>query len=45
MSSFYFTALVLFLQSLFDAFMKLIEKLGFKFGGDDNATNTDAAEG
>ena len=44
MSSFDFTALVLFLQSLFDAFMKLVEKLGFKFG-DDKATDTDAAEG
>jgi hypothetical protein len=43
MSSFDFTALVLFLQSLFDAFMKLVEKLGFKFG--DKATDTDAAEG
>ncbi len=42
MSSFDFTALVLFLQSLFDAFMKLAEKLGFKFGGDDKTTGTDA---
>ena len=42
MSSFDFTALVLFLQALFDAFVKLAEKLGFKFGGDDAATDTDA---
>jgi len=45
MSSFDFTALVLFLQALFDAFVKLAEKLGFKFGDDDAATATDAAEG
>ena len=42
MSSFDFTALILFLQALFDAFVKLVEKLGFKFGGD-TATDTDAA--
>lgn len=41
MSSFDFTALILFLQSLFDAFMKLVEKLGFKFGGDEE-TPSDA---
>ena len=41
MSSFDFTALILFLQAIFDAFVKLAEKLGFKFGGDD-ATATDA---
>ena len=41
MSSFDFTALILFLQALFDAFVKLAEKLGFKFGGDE-ATPTDA---
>lgn len=47
MSSFDFTALIIFLQGLFEAFVKLIEKLGFKFGGDDAAdtTNTDAATG
>ena len=43
MSSFDFTALIIFLQALFDAFVKLAEKLGFKFGGDDTATDTDAA--
>ncbi len=42
MSSFDFTSLILFLQSLFDAFVKLIEKLGFKFG-EDKASDTDAA--
>ena len=42
MSSFDFTALILFLQALFDAFVKLAEKLGFKFGGE--ATPTDATE-
>ena len=43
MSSFDFTALVLFLQSQFDAFVKLAEKLGFKIGGDDAAAADDAA--
>lgn len=45
MSSFDFTALILFLQSLFDAFVKLAEKLGFKFGGDEDTeaeTNAEA---
>ena len=42
MSSFDFTALVIFLQALFDAFMKLAEKLGFKFGNDDKTSDTDA---
>ena len=41
--SFDFTALVLFLQSLFDAFVKLAEKLGFKIGGDDAAAADDVA--
>ena len=41
MSSFDFTALVLFLQSLFDAFVKLAEKLGFKIGKEAD-TSTDA---
>ena len=31
MSSFDFTALLKFLGALFDAFMKLFEKLGFEF--------------
>ena len=31
MSSFDFTALLKFLGSLFDTFMKLFEKLGFEF--------------
>lgn len=31
MSSFDFTALLKFLGALFDAFMKLFEKLGFSF--------------
>ena len=44
MSSFDFTALIIFLQALFDAFVKLAEKLGFKFGGDAE-TETDAAAG
>lgn len=43
MSSFDFTALVLFLQSLFDAFVKLAEKLGFSFGKKDTATDAENA--
>ena len=42
MSSFDFTSLILFLQALFDAFVKLAEKLGFKFGGN-KASDTDAS--
>lgn len=42
MSSFDFTSLILFLQALFDAFVKLAEKLGFKFDGN-KTTPTDAA--
>ena len=42
MSSFDFTALILFLQALFDAFVKLAEKLGFKFGGDEEDTSEEA---
>lgn len=34
MASFDFTALIIFLQSLFDAFAKLIEKFGLSFGED-----------
>ena len=39
MSSFDFTALIIFLQAIFDAFVKLANKLGFNLGGDD-ADNT-----
>ena len=42
MSSFDFTALVLFLQALFDAFVKLVGKLGFSFG--EKKSDTDAAQ-
>lgn len=45
MSSFDFTALLKFLGALFDAFMKLFEKLGFSFdiGGTEgeDAENTE----
>lgn len=47
MSSFDFTALLKFLGALFDAFMKLFEKLGFEFdlGGDEGeATDPTEAE-
>ena len=43
MSGFDFTALLKFLGSLFDAFMKLFEKLGFSIGGEEE-TETPAAE-
>ena len=42
MSSFDFTSLILFLQALFDAFMKLAEKLGFSFGGEEVTTEEGA---
>ncbi len=42
MSSFDFTALLKFLGALFDAFVKLFEKLGFSIGGDD--TSEDVSE-
>lgn len=42
MSSFDFTALLKFLGALFDAFMKLFEKLGFDFG---NSEEDSSAEG
>lgn len=35
MSNFDFTALIQFLQALFDAFAALMEKFGFSFGGED----------
>ncbi len=35
MSSFDFTALLKFLGSLFDALMKLFDKLGFSIGGEE----------
>lgn len=35
MSSFDFTALIQFLQMLFDAFAALFAKLGFKFPGEE----------
>ncbi len=41
MSSFDFTALILFLQALFDAFVKLADKLGFKFGGNEEETQAE----
>ena len=43
MSGFDFTALLKFLGSLFDAFMKLFEKLGFSIGGEEE-TEAPAAE-
>lgn len=44
MSTFDFTALLAFLQSLFDAFMKLFEKLGFNFGGEDAPAEEEPTE-
>lgn len=47
MSSFDFTALLKFLGALFDAFMKLFEKLGFSFGeteGDEGETTEATTE-
>lgn len=41
MSSFDFTALLKFLGALFDAFMKLAEKLGFSFGGEETEGETE----
>ncbi len=43
MSGFDFTALLKFLGALFDAFMKLFEKLGFSIGGEEE-TEAPAAE-
>lgn len=42
MTSFDFTALLVFLKSLFTAFQALFEKLGLSFGGDED---TDEATG
>ena len=42
MSSFDFTALITFLQALFDAFAALLGKLGFSFGGDEAAEEEEA---
>ena len=45
MSSFDFTALLKFLGALFDAFMKLFEKLGFEFDmgtGEEETPEADA---
>ena len=39
MSSFDFASLLIFLQSLFDAFVNLFKKMGFSFGGDENKTS------
>lgn len=44
MSSFDFTALLKFLGALFDAFMKLFEKLGFNFGAEEEETEATTAE-
>ncbi len=43
MSGFDFTALLKFLGALFDAFMKLFEKLGFSFGEEEGTEATTAA--
>lgn len=44
MSSFDFTALLKFLGSLFDAFMKLFEKLGFNFGNSEDEGSSGEGE-
>lgn len=43
MSSFDFTALLKFLGALFDAFVKLFEKLGFDFGNSEDGDADDEA--
>ena len=45
MSGFDFTALITFLQMLFDAFMKLASTLGFSFGNKDGEGDDNADEG
>ncbi len=42
MSGFDFTALLKFLGSLVDAFMKLFEKLGFSIGGEETTAAPEA---
>lgn len=42
MSGFDFTALLKFLGALFDAFMKLFEKLGFSIGGEETPEDPSA---
>ena len=44
MSSFDFTALIQFLQMLFDAFAALFAKLGFKFPGEEEAPSEETPE-